>query len=938
MKKSVFLFTAFLIGITTLFAQAPDAFKYQAVARDASGDVIANQQVNITITILQGSTEGTSVYTETHDSTTNEFGLVSLTIGAGDPTGFAAIDWNNGPYFIKVEMDGSLMGTSKLLSVPYAKYADNAGNTFSGNYSDLTGTPNNVSTFTNDAGYLTSYTETDPIFGVHAANGITTTNINNWISAYGWGDHSTIGYTTTDTTLNETEVDNFVANNGYLTSENDPIFGAHAANGITSTNITNWTTAYSWGDHSTIGYTTTDTTLNEAEVDTYVSNNGYLTSETDPVFGTSVASDITTTDTTNWDTAFNWGNHSEAGYLTTAPTIRQSLESGNSADGAIGITGLAETSINATGSKPDASAILDISSTAKGILLPRMNMTQILSINDPEPGLIVMDTTGGDYNFFVFDGLEWIKVIKNSSSYGGLVLWNKLGSIDEVQNSKVGTGGVIVGTSYAFEPGYNGNGYVRKATGENYVNFPGSILQNLKEKGTVELWVNPKVVKPVPYSYGVFAIVGNIFGTSSHVYIAWGDGVSGTGFYGTINFDGTGHQTPSEAEQFEATIGTPFHVVLCWDVNGIDGSTNTLRLYRDGEIIGSLNDTWDAYNTSTNYEGFNLGMGPDGNGYDKFIVDELKVWDYAKINFEPSTGTFIAGDLEVSGTITGSINIDTIHVSQITGLLGQNYTLVFPQILDNTATLEIEGISITGDVVIVNGIGHETERISEYVDEWNGIIRYRENPGFTMEYPLIFETTNETDMLAIKAWFDESTPVSRNAAVVIKNLAGDETGRWNLLNYIPNGYESGTDGRTRFKMIHNGLPDNVNSCEYQNDFGQEHSYNPETDTLVEIQGVDLGWACTPAVEINLTDRTVTLTFDYNEGYKIYDWVKRIITGIIDRKAFSIIQTTNGYPDTEIRRFNYYEAIPIIYEHIYGFGLNTKLKARVVIAYGFREEG
>jgi len=297
MKKSIFLFTAFLIGIATLFAQTPDAFKYQAVARDASGDVIANQQVNITITILQGSIEGTSVYTETHDSTTNEFGLVNLTIGAGDPTGFAAIDWNNGPYFVKVEMDGSLMGISQLLSVPYAKYADNAGNIFSGNYSDLTGTPDNVSTFTNDAGYLTSYMETDPVFGAHAANGITSTNITNWTTAFGWGNHSTAGYLTSYT-------------------ETDPIFGAHAANGITSTNITNWSTAYSWGNHSTAGYTTTDTTLNETEVDNFVANNGYLTSETDPVFGEHITSAILASDTNNWNTAYGWGNHSTTGYYT----------------------------------------------------------------------------------------------------------------------------------------------------------------------------------------------------------------------------------------------------------------------------------------------------------------------------------------------------------------------------------------------------------------------------------------------------------------------------------------------------------------------------------------------------------------------------------------------------------------------------------------------
>jgi len=126
-----------------MMAQAPNAIKYQAVARDANGDVIANQSVSLTISILQGSVTGTEVFTETHDSTTNAYGLVSLNIGAGNPTDFANIDWANGPYFVKVVMDGNDMGTNQLLCVPYAKYADNAGNVFSGSYNDLTDVPAN---------------------------------------------------------------------------------------------------------------------------------------------------------------------------------------------------------------------------------------------------------------------------------------------------------------------------------------------------------------------------------------------------------------------------------------------------------------------------------------------------------------------------------------------------------------------------------------------------------------------------------------------------------------------------------------------------------------------------------------------------------------------------------------------------------------------------
>jgi len=139
--KRLFFTLAGIIIAATIMAQAPNAIKYQAVARDNAGDVLANQSVSLTISILQGSVTGREVFTETHDSTTNAYGLVSLNIGAGNPSDFANIDWANGPYFVKVVMDGNVMGTSQLLSVPYAKYADEAGNAFSGSYNDLTGTP-----------------------------------------------------------------------------------------------------------------------------------------------------------------------------------------------------------------------------------------------------------------------------------------------------------------------------------------------------------------------------------------------------------------------------------------------------------------------------------------------------------------------------------------------------------------------------------------------------------------------------------------------------------------------------------------------------------------------------------------------------------------------------------------------------------------------------
>ena len=130
------LLTLFFIKILALsaFAQAPQKFAYQSVIRNAGNQLVANQSVGIKISILQGSANGAAVYAETHSPLTNANGLATLEIGGGTVLNgnFANINWANGPYFVKTEIDlngGSnytITSTTQLLSVPYAMYAAKA--------------------------------------------------------------------------------------------------------------------------------------------------------------------------------------------------------------------------------------------------------------------------------------------------------------------------------------------------------------------------------------------------------------------------------------------------------------------------------------------------------------------------------------------------------------------------------------------------------------------------------------------------------------------------------------------------------------------------------------------------------------------------------------------------------------------------------------------
>ena len=124
-----------MLLVGELSAQVPQAFNYQALARDASGTLMANRGIAVKISILQGSSPGALVYSERHTLTTNQFGLFTVAIGQGSVLSgtFNTITWSSGNYWLKVEMAPAgdttyiNMGIAKLLTVPFAMYAANAG-------------------------------------------------------------------------------------------------------------------------------------------------------------------------------------------------------------------------------------------------------------------------------------------------------------------------------------------------------------------------------------------------------------------------------------------------------------------------------------------------------------------------------------------------------------------------------------------------------------------------------------------------------------------------------------------------------------------------------------------------------------------------------------------------------------------------------------------
>ena len=132
--KKIYLSIIVLLAVVTSQAQVPQAFSYQAVIRNTSNALVANQLVNERISLVKDSATGTVVYSELQSVKTNANGLVSLQIGTGSVLSgsFSSINWATGTYFIKTETDptgGSkytISNTTQLLSVPYALQAGSA--------------------------------------------------------------------------------------------------------------------------------------------------------------------------------------------------------------------------------------------------------------------------------------------------------------------------------------------------------------------------------------------------------------------------------------------------------------------------------------------------------------------------------------------------------------------------------------------------------------------------------------------------------------------------------------------------------------------------------------------------------------------------------------------------------------------------------------------
>ena len=160
--KKIVLIAVLVLGTHLVSAQAPEKMSYQAIVRNATGQLLTNQNVAVRVSVLQGSSVGTVVYSERVSGLTNANGLLSLEIGSGTVLSgtFSSINWGSNSYYLKTETDPAggtsytIVGTSQLLSVPYALYAKTSGGGGGGSltlpYTATSNNANSLFSITND--------------------------------------------------------------------------------------------------------------------------------------------------------------------------------------------------------------------------------------------------------------------------------------------------------------------------------------------------------------------------------------------------------------------------------------------------------------------------------------------------------------------------------------------------------------------------------------------------------------------------------------------------------------------------------------------------------------------------------------------------------------------------------------------------------------------
>ncbi len=526
MKKFYLLLTIIVVTIIQVAnAQAPQGIPYQAVARDNAGNLIKNQPISLRFSIHDGSANGAVVYSETHAVTTDALGLFSVNIGEGiTPTTnstFANVNWGSGAKYTQVELDvagGSNfvdMGTTKMMSVPYALYAgssaaapsvfeitqDNADhihNTNQGNVgigTDLPGEKLDV------AGNL-RVRQNAIVEGNNLVEGVSAAN--SFVKAGGTSSQYLMADGTTSTgpdltgyatTASVADLANNVAMNYATNATVTDLANNVAMNYATNATVNDLANnvAMNYATNSSLNSLADNVAMNYASNVALASTNSQVQTNTTDIanlqtqIGNVQSNFVTTADNADHIHNTNSGN---VGIGTDLPAQKLDVAGNVRVRGNVGIG--TET--------PNTSAALEIKSNTGALLIPRMTTADRNNLNASE-GMIIYNTSDSTYQGFSKKYTSYNTTIDQSQ----IAFDNGFGPNDKSQTFTAGLTGALSSVKVLLNcmmGPQSGTIFIRNGSGNSgTILYQTNIVINYNDGGN---WVT---INPL----GVNIIAGNVY-------------------------------------------------------------------------------------------------------------------------------------------------------------------------------------------------------------------------------------------------------------------------------------------------------------------------------------------------------------------------------------------------------------------------------------------